>query len=225
MNQSRYLIVAIFTLLTGCVANQHREESPGTSGLIAIDTTVEFLAPDRGTLPSSHFPEEIVVIFPYIPGGIFGTPRSAPLFQEHLKGNLDFKLDLAGAIGKLEKDSKPLTGTWTSKGLSVVPKEARLSRIGTFAFDAKTKNELGAGGFIDAESKDNLLLVYVDRPCRIAGSFTLGDEHYSHEIELHSAGFHWIRVRSSDGKRFLLGNYSNNGHVKFSIHLLHMKSI
>ncbi len=221
------LIIYIFSffLLTAC-ANRTITDNPElTAGLSSINSSVEFLSPDRSTLPPGHFTNKVILLFPYISGGIFGNPDSAPLFYNYLTGDLTFSLDLASARRQLHEASSTLSPEWIRHGLNIQPVETRISRIGTFAYNAETAEPIGAGGFIDENTRDNLILIYVDRACQITGDFTLGNEFFVHTITLPTAGFHWLRVHNTGPEQFELKRHPHTNDIKFSIHLLQLKSV
>lgn len=218
------IVVLAVALLAACATRPQGEEPSVAASLTVVNARVQYLGPDRSVLPGSHFPKDVVIILPYLSGAIFGNPRSKPIFQKRLTGELEFSLVLSDALAEMQAGAATLTREWASRGLSVTPEDTRLARIGTFAFNARTREELGYGGFIDTTTLDNLILVYVDRACEISGSFKLGEESYRHAIRLPAAGFHWLRVKRLDDDVHELIYTPPGGPVNFSIHLLDLQN-
>lgn len=225
------LLPALFylSLLAACAGQvtDQTASKPSTDNfsLDSINSSVEFLSPDRTTLPANHFTNKVVLLFPYISGGIFGNADSEPVFYNYLTGELEFSLDLKSATQTLDEVSTSLSEKWLHSGLSITPAKTRISRIGTFAYNAETGNPIGAGGFIDTVSRDNLILLYTDRACEITGELRLGRELYIHTIDLPTAGFHWLRVHSTRHNQFEIKYYPHTMNIKFSIHLLQLTNV
>lgn len=96
-------------------------------------------------------------------------------------------------------------------GLVVAPAETRFMRFGTYAKSSGNRDR--AGNFYEVSTGNLLLLVYVDRPCRIEGEVEGGGKAYVHEIEFNRAGFHWV-AEVSEG---LLKNVANSTEVEFRV--------
>lgn len=78
-------------------------------------------------------------------------------------------------------------------GVTVTPEETRITRFGTFLNDRQSDQSWGTG-FKDLETGDSLLLIYVDRPCRIQGAATLPTRSGSFDIHIPNPGLNWVRV-------------------------------
>ena len=152
-----------------------------------------------------------------MPGEIFGSPKSEVLFQVRPKNNQDFYLDLLGSVKKIDKVAIPLLPKWREKGLSVSPANTRLARIGTFPFNPVTGRLIGGGGFVEEDTKDYLILVYVSKPCKVTGTFTMGGESYDHNIDFPSSGYHLVSMRDVGVGKYLLEHRPSSEGVKFSI--------
>mgnify|MGYP006909085488 FL=1 len=219
-----YGILVIGLVQVSCVTTRHDEPSD-SRGMTSLDVSVEYLSEDRGVLSRKYFPQGVVLAFPYIPGEIFGTPRSRPLFQKNINHNDHFTLNLADALPRMEEEARPLLQTWQETGLAIEPANTRLVRIGTFPFDAKTREPIGGGGFIEENSKDNLILMYFDRACHIQGGFEINEEIFSHDIKVPGRGFHFIRVRPTARNQFHLEYFPGQPSVTFSIHVFNLQRV
>lgn len=219
------IIIFIVCVLSACGLLREKQLEADEKALRSIDASIEYLGPDKIALAANYLPDDVVLLFPYIAGGIFGNPVSSPLFVVRLTGRQDFTLDLAKAEKEVEEHATMLNDTWLERGLTIKPTTTRLARVGTFAFDAITRKEIGAGGFIDGASRDYLTLVYVDRACHINGSFVSDKVVYKHDIYLSKAGFHWIRFIDIDKNTKVLKEYDAPGDVRFSIELFNLRPV
>lgn len=203
------LKMIVILLLSGCGSLfAHEEDRP----LSHIEGVVEFVNSQRAqiNLNNEYQPKDIVLVFPYISGGIFGSPTSEPLFVKRIDATLHFALELNDKSEAIEKGSRPLSNKWKELGLMVKPASTRIARLGTFPYSWETKKTLGGGGFIAPESRNYLILLYVDRACEISGQFQLDGDSYSHELKLPSRGFHWIEREEKSSSHYHFHNHSGN---------------
>ncbi|MEL6449426.1 MAG: hypothetical protein AAFQ62_15945 [Pseudomonadota bacterium] len=152
--------------------------------------TTEWQSGERFGDGSDHLP-----VIGFIPGQLVGSPsedagfyRLAPIAADHIVFPLYLIEDQA-----LEA-SVELTGNSQYSKLTVVPAEAKFLRLATFF--AKPGSSVFPGAtIVDAESGSNVLVVYVDRPCRIEGTIAVeGTANVS--LEFKEAGFHLVRSYS-----------------------------
>lgn len=189
------------------------------SEISRIDSSVEYVGPGNIHLLEEQYPKDVVLLFPYISGAIFGATSAATIYITAVDENLNFSLDLVDKIKQVDKVSAPLIEEWTALGLVAEPKQARITRIGTFPYSYATQAMIGSGGFINTSSRNNMILVYVDRPCTIKGEIDLADKHYSHDLIFSGKGFHWIELVERSKEAFILQTYRGKNQVNFSVHI------
>jgi hypothetical protein len=185
-----------------------------------LDMGVQYVDEDNQPLPETFYSNQVTLFFPYIPGQLFGNPRGGPLFVVRTGEDLAFELDLGTGLEEIGNGATPLSPAAARQGLSVEPPSVAIARLGTFAYDTETEQELGAGGFIDAASRDSLILIYASAACRITGSLAVEGTQFDHAIELPAGGFHWVRVRSQPDGRYRLTRHPPDGEVFFAIYML-----
>lgn len=130
--------------------------------------------------------------FPGVPGGLFGDTDEQAQAKIEAKGMSDFELILApDAKGA----ARPLAQGGLNATLSISPTDTRVLRLGSFPFSAKDKHPLGGGGFIDADSRDGLLLVYFSQACELRGSVVFPKVALTNAIDvvIPFGGWHWLR--------------------------------
>ncbi len=189
--------------------------------LSLLESSVEYVGPKNIGLDPSQYPADVILLFPYISGGIFGSPQSDPLFAIKLNTqHQTFTLDLISKLEELNQNAKPLNDNWRTLGMNIVPAETHIARIGTFPFSS-TGDSIGGGGFIDPSDRQSAILVYVDRPCQITGDMQLDAEEYTHNIALPSAGFHWLKIIETSPDNYYL-QYVEPRNMLFSIHIYNL---
>jgi len=205
-------------LVSGCAMLAPKKPDNPYVGLTILNSSVEYVGPQNIFLEKDRYPQDVVLVFPYVSGSIFGNPDSPSLFIKQMGETMDFSLNLAAKAKEIEPHAQPLTKQWQSLGLSIQPQGALLARLGTFPLSAKTQKFIGGGGFIDSTSRNSLILVYVDRACEIKGQVNLAGERYGHNLKFSGKGFHWVEVLKKSKGVYSLEPYS--GHrAKFSIHI------
>lgn len=183
-----------------------------------IHTSVEYVGTNNVKLNQSLYPKDIVLAFPYVSGGIFGKPNSPKLSVEKLDKSKRFFLQLSDKADQIESNATALKQEWIQLGLKAEPKETLVARLGTLPYGEKDKLLLGAGGFINPESRKSLVLVYVDRESEISGKIQLNGEYYSHDLNFPAKGFYWVEITKKSKGQFVLKRYYKQNAV-FSIHI------
>jgi len=215
---TRLLLIPVVALIAGCTSSQSIQSNEYGPGLSRIDAAVEYVGPGNIKLHEERYPRDVLLVFPAISGSIFGDAGSDVLFAEKIDESMRFSLALDEKVGEMESISMPLTDEWKYRGLRVTPENTLLARVGTFPYSIKTRQLIGAGGFIDPVSRNTLMLIYVDRACVISGKVALDSERFSHNIILPGKGFHWVQVKRDSHNSYSLEKHPDN-KVHFSIHI------
>ena len=130
------------------------------------------------------------LIIPYIGGDLYGTPNTGAFVEPVSHTAASFVLDLNRTQGLLERE---LRATDFSLGfLHVIPAQTRIARLTPMALERDGINAVGTVQWLDAESRRPLMLVYLDRPARIEGSFTRAGEAIRYDIRASRPGYVWI---------------------------------
>ncbi len=219
------LVFAMLLACTACSNNSVVKEDYGKTGVLRIDTHVEYVDIDNKHLEKEQFPKDVVLAFPYIAGGIFGSPDSEPLFVVRVNEELGFSLDLTEKQTIIENASRPLVNLWLERGLAITPADTRLSRLGTFPFDVITNKPIGGGGFISPSLRNTLILIYVDRACEIKGEISVSGQLYNHQLELPGKGYFWVEINKTSERTSILSQYPDDGDVHFSIKIFDLLSV
>ena len=155
--------------------------------------------------------EAVQPVVVLIPGQLFGSGSKdlvIPLASGN-SPNISFPLYVLKSVA--EQGATKQTKKSEGDGLIVDPVETRIMRFGTYAKASGNRDR--AGNFYDVNTGNLLLLVYVDRPCRIEGEVMGRGKVYVHEIDFNRAGFHWVSEVNSG----LLKNVANSTKVEFRV--------
>jgi hypothetical protein len=130
------------------------------------------------------------LIFPYIVGDFYG-PASTGNFVTPVTGSPGgFTLDLNRTRDVLERVLEP--ADFSLRFLKIVPHDARIARLAPGALQPNGINPVGTVEWLDAQSRKPLMLVYIDRPARIAGSVTRNGETVRYDIRTARPDYVWV---------------------------------
>ena len=130
------------------------------------------------------------LLFPYIVGDFYGSANTGSFVRPVSRGPDGFTLDLNRTQEALESELGP---TDFSLGfLEIVPHDGRLARLAPTALQRNGIEPVGTVEWLDGRSRRPLMLVYVDRPARIEGSFAGNGETLRYDIRVAKSGYVWI---------------------------------
>jgi len=157
-----------------------------------VQSKVVFLAEDlqseREPLPANVYR----LWFPYIVGDLYGAPDTVDFIQPTLQADGTVSVDLNIGHDQLLAALEP--ADFSLSFLKIEPAAARVARLAPMAMQADGIEQVGTTDWIDADSKQRLLLLYADRPCRISGG--------AYDIRVPAAGYVWVaETRTPEGKR------------------------
>ncbi len=157
--------------------------------------TVRLMDAERNPLPDASFTGEITILFPFLAGTLFGEPEQAAAIRKRVRVGDRLRFDLTALRRPVESAARPWRDDDPNRTLVIVPREARVLRLGSLSLRADDELFTEQTVVMDPRTKDTLLLVYVDRACSIRGSVRAGSGTAEHTIEFPGAGFHWVRMR------------------------------
>jgi hypothetical protein len=129
--------------------------------------------------------------FPYVIGDFYGAPDTVDFIQPTLQADGTVDVDLNQGHEQLLAALEP--AEFTVSYMKIEPAQARIARLTPMAMQADGIEQVGTTEWIDADSKQRLLLLYADQPCRIYGG--------PYDIRIASAGYVWVgEIPGSDGK-------------------------
>jgi hypothetical protein len=174
--------MAMLAALSGCARAPHH------AGWV-IHSALEVVGPP----PAGGYR----LAFPYIVGDFYGSPNTGDFVVPVSRTPGGFTLDLNRTQEALESELGPTD--FTLRFLRITPAKARIARLTPIALQRVGIEPVGAVEWLDAQSHDALMLVYVDRPARIAGSITRAGETIRYDIRTAKPGYVWVGgIRAGD---------------------------
>ena len=169
------MLGGLLAVLSGCSRPHH----PGW----VIHSSVEV----RGPRPDAA---GYRLIFPYIVGDLYGSPNTGSFVAPVSQSPGDFTLDLNRTQQALESELGPTE--FSLRFLRITPAEARFARLTPVALERNGIEPIGPAEWRDAQSGRPLMLVYIDRPAQILGSFSRGGKTIRYDIRAALPGYVWI---------------------------------
>lgn len=128
-----------------------------------------------------------------IPGAVYGRMAEGAvlLVPAPLRKTFSFRIDELDA--SLLPLARRLTEEARNAGWTVTPEVTRFARIGAVFFNMQKREFGGGAAFFDANTREPIMLMYVDRPCRIVGTDDSDGLVSSFDLDFARAGLHWIR--------------------------------
>lgn len=130
------------------------------------------------------------LVFPYIVGDFYGPADTGDFVAPVSRTAGGFTLDLNRTQADLESELGP--ADFSLRLLEAVPADTRLARLAPQALQRNGIDPVGTVQWSDANSPGPLMLVYIDRPARIAGTYVRGGETTRYDIRVAAAGYVWI---------------------------------
>lgn len=192
------LILFLF-LMAACTNTKHQNPSANS---IKYDIAYGYYSYNLEKLSNKN-QNSLKLLFPSIPGLIFGNPTKNNIHVVSIQSSKYFTLELPSHLdGKADY--------LRTSQLEIEPKDTKILRLGTFYIYPNSTKAMGGGGFIDTKSGNILLLVYFSKPSRISGTLSLSGEHYDHKIKITNAGWHWLEVKKRSPKEYTIAKYTGS---------------
>jgi len=162
-----------------------------------LESRVAFFEADGKT--SREAPKENLRLWvPYVVGDLYGAPNAGELAPVRFKPDLSFSLDLNKSHDKLALALVPTE--FSQKWMTIEPREARVARLSPFVLPVEGIVPVGVCEWLDIDTGDKLMLVYLDRPARIRGEIVYEGRSLRFDIESKEAGYIWIRQPEGSGE-------------------------
>ena len=168
-------LLGLLAAVSGCSRGPHH---PGW----VIHSTLEVIGP----APPAGFR----LIFPYIVGDFYGAPTTGDfVVPAHLTRSA-FTLDLNRTQSALQSELGPTD--FSLRFLKITPPKARIARLAPAALQPNGIDPVGTVQWLDARTRQPLMLVYVDRPAHIEGALTRGGATVRYDIRAAAPGYIWV---------------------------------
>ena len=200
-------LLTIYLLITSCTSVEESRTEPNTR---IFDLSYAYYSYNMEEINyfSREHPE---LIFRAIPGRIFGNPSPEIFSLVTPDSDKEFRLQL------------PQQPTETADylrvpGLEISPGTPKVLRLGTFHRFPNDADVLGGGGFINQENGNLIILIYASEAAQIYGTLNIGNERFTHQIELEKQGWHWVEVEEVTDGDYVLKRYEGDeSNIAFTI--------
>ncbi len=194
------LLLAIPLLLQACATVNHSSNQSSKSSYVL---RYGFYSYSYHKIENYKYENGLNLIFPSIPGAIFGNPTSDILAVSPVSSDYTFRLNIPN---NLEKKAKRLS----DNRLEIVPSNTKVLRLGTFHLSLSHQDQIGGGGFINTESGDFLILMYFSNPAEVKGTVKVGNDWYDHQISISKPGWSWIKLSELSANTYQLSVFSGD---------------
>ena len=185
-------VAAAASLLAGCVQS---ESEPQRGGWV-LHARIEFLSSDlqvtRDPLPRNSFR----LFFPFIAGDLYGPATTGDFIHPVISPDYSFQIDFGRVQPDLSRSLQPTD--FSLDYLKIDPADARIARLAPLALQLDGIEQVATTDWINAETRERLMLVYVDRPARITGTLVRDDYTIRYNIRATVPGYIWIARRKTD---------------------------
>ncbi len=209
MNKRTALLLTSWVLLAGCGSGQPTP-APLRPDWVLQSHVAFFEADGKTARPAPK--ENLRLWVPYVVGDLYGAPNAGELSPVQLKPDMSFALDLNKSHDKLEVNLIPTD--FSQKWMTIDPASARVARLSPFVLPIDGIVPVGRCEWLDTDTGDKLMLVYIDRPARIRGEIVYEGRSLRFDIEAKEAGYQWIRQPEGSGE-FRLAPWP--GHVLLAV--------
>jgi len=153
--------------------------------------------------------DELALIFPAIPGTIFGMPTNDVIQYVFTLPQKEFSLELPNNMGERAK-------AFSQKGLTIKPANTKVVRLDTFHTYVEDQEKAGGGLFIDTLNNDAYVLVYFSQAATISGVEESNGEKSFFNIQNAKPGWNWIKAAKGIDETYTYTLHDNsNTNIQF----------
>ena len=191
MTGKLFVVIAAVSTLAGCA----KSEPEGHHAWV-LHSKIEFLAPDlqvaREPLPHNAFR----LFFPFIAGDLYGSATTGDFIHPVVNPDYSFEIDFGRIQTDLARSLQPTE--FSLDYLKIDPPNARIARLAPLALQPDGIEQVAVTDWINAATRERLMLVYFDRPSRITGSLVRDEYTIRYNVRATEPGYIWIARRQTD---------------------------
>lgn len=194
MKTRAWWLLPVLGLLLSCSKPSDDADPPVPDWI--IHSHVAFLEND-GQTPRAKPNTPMKLWMPYVVGDLYGSPNEGELVPVDLGADMSFTLNLNLKHLRLGKLLVPTN--FSMRWMNIDPAQARVARLLPFVMPRDGIEPLGLCEWLDADTGERLMLIYVDRPARVRGEIVYEGRSLEFDIEAKEAGFLWIHQPRDSG--------------------------
>jgi hypothetical protein len=180
-----------------------------------IRSRLVFLTADLSAVrPAPPF-KSYRVWFPFVIGDFYGPPGTGDFVGASLHPDGTFEVDLNRSLRDLLISLEPTH--FSLSFMRIAPADARIARLAPATLQANGIDRIGRTDWVDMDSRERLMLVYVDRPARITGHTVAHGTPIVCDLRFPAAGYAWIRVRTSEEHGISYSVVSRPKHLALAV--------
>ncbi len=191
----------LFVLIAaaGLAACGKGDSVPHSDGWV-LHSRLQFFSPDlqvaQDPMPRGNFR----LFFPYIAGDLYGPATTGDFIHPAINPDYTFDIDFGQAQQDLERSLQPTD--FSLDYLKIEPPNARIARLAPLALQPDGIEQVAVTDWINANTHERLMLVYVDRPARITGALVRNDYTIRYNVRANARGYIWVaRRQTEDGEQ------------------------
>ena len=165
---------------------------PGRADVSAVTFQTAYFDADENRISGATLPASLTLRIRLIPGSTFGPVTSSAAADIPVRIGESATFDLNQIRRDVERSAAPLSPEASGAGLAVVPKETRIARVATIAYDAQSGEGMYTG-FRTAKG-DSVYIVYFDRPCQLTGVTRQQGRQDTYNVKVDAPGFSWLKI-------------------------------
>jgi hypothetical protein len=196
------IVLATAAIIVGCTTARNTPDR--TAELINVP--IQFTGVNGGEMPVDDRPVKWTAVLGAVPGGIFGAPNYPPPIAKDLGKATTVPIHLTALRDALDTQAATIAAAAAKAGWKIEPADTRFARLATTIVTADKARGPFWVGFVDSASKNKLLLVFFDRPCRLTGTVAIhenGTTTYTVDVSIEKPGLNWLAITSSGSDRRL----------------------
>jgi hypothetical protein len=155
-----------------------------------IRSRLVFLSEDLGSERTPVPVGEFRLVLPYIAGDIYGAPTTGDYINAVVGADYRFEIDLNRSHAALLASLEPTQ--FSLSYLHIEPADARVARLTPMVLQADGIDQLGRTDWFDPDTKQALLLLYLDRPATISGRGMAYGRPLRYQIQVPAPGYVWV---------------------------------
>lgn len=185
------LVIVAAAGLAGCSAG---EPEPHQGWV--LHSRIQFFSSDL-RVPQDPPPRNTFrLFFPFIAGDLYGPATTGDFIHPVINADYTFEIDFGRVQQDLTRSLQPTE--FSLEYLKIEPPDARIARLAPLALQADGIEQVATTDWIDAKTRERLMLVYFDRPARITGVLVRSDYTIRYNVRATAPGYVWVARRQTD---------------------------
>jgi hypothetical protein len=199
-------LVALAIAVLAFVPAFAQERSPVLTGKLSFRAA--YLDDEDHVGLFGALPRDVLVRFEFIAGSTSGSVNTGKQLVLAVRIDEPAALDLDEVRAAAEPLATVLSREALAAGLAMTPADARFARVATVTYDPVTRRGVGGTTFRNVATHESHLLVYFDRPCRLAGIVRSRGAEVAYDMQVDRPGLRAVKVSRQSPTRYAVTSSS-----------------